>query len=192
MKRQKHNCMNCYKYLPHEHPERLGKIPNTPIVFVCGDGDISFSTPEYTNRINDTIKLKSKSWQTVYFQSKNPEYFEQFEFSENAVLVTTLETDDDEIYKGISKAPTVSKRAEAFRKLSHPRKIVTVEPLIKNNTKRFASIIESIKPEAVWIGYNSRPKQVSLPEPPLEQTSELINMLADFTMVKPKTIREAI
>ena len=191
MKRQKHNCMDCYRYKPHEHPERLGKIPNSKIVFVCGDGDISFSTPEYTNKIIETIKKKSKPNQTVYFQSKNPAYFSNFDFPSNVVLLTTLETDDDEIYRGISKAPTVSVRAEAFRQLEHPRKGITIEPIIKFNTDRFVSIIKGIKPEFVWIGYNSRPKQVQLPEPLLLRTKELIAELEKFTEVRRKTIRMA-
>jgi len=192
MKRQKHRCMDCYNYTPHEHPNRLGKMPNNEIVFVCGDGDISFATPEYTHKIIDTVISKSKPWQTVYFQSKNPEYFEQFVFPSNVVLITTLETDDDEIYKDISKAITVSKRAEAFEKLTHPRKIVTIEPEMKFNTERFAAMIKGIRPEMVWIGYNSRPKQVKLPEPSLKQTTNLINLLKEFTTVKTKTMREAI
>jgi len=27
-KRQKHRCLECYKYQPHEHPERLDSIPS--------------------------------------------------------------------------------------------------------------------------------------------------------------------
>jgi len=43
-KRQKHNCRRCYDYVPHFHPERLDRIPSSPIVFVCGNGDFAFAT----------------------------------------------------------------------------------------------------------------------------------------------------
>lgn len=45
-KRQKQNCMQCYEDAPHEHPDRLMKIPGADIVFVCGNADISFARPE--------------------------------------------------------------------------------------------------------------------------------------------------
>jgi len=192
MKRQKHRCMNCYNYTPHEHPERLGKIPNSEIVFVCGDGDISFSSIEYTKKIIETVKTKSKPTQTIYFQSKNPAYFENFEFPPNVILLTTLETDDDEIYAEISQAPLPTDRADDFRKLKYPRKILTLEPLIKYHKERFIEIIKGIQPEAVWIGYNSRPNYVTLPEPSLAETMELITELRKFTVVKEKLIRERI
>lgn len=38
-KRQKQNCMKCYDYKPHKHPERLNRIPSAPIVFVGGSSD---------------------------------------------------------------------------------------------------------------------------------------------------------
>ena len=55
-KRQKHNCQECYEYKPHEHEERLNKIPNAKIIFVAGNGDICFCDPVYTHRIIDAIK----------------------------------------------------------------------------------------------------------------------------------------
>ena len=41
-KRQMHICGKCYKYEPHCHEDRLGKIPSASIIFVAGDADISF------------------------------------------------------------------------------------------------------------------------------------------------------
>ena len=46
----KRNCELCYRYIPHAHPERLRRVPSSPVVFVCGDGDIAFCDAE-------TIKL---------------------------------------------------------------------------------------------------------------------------------------
>jgi hypothetical protein len=46
----KRNRELCYRYIPHSHFERLKHVPNSPVVFVCGDGDIAFCDTE-------TIKL---------------------------------------------------------------------------------------------------------------------------------------
>ena len=42
-KRQKHNCIKCYNYEPHFHPNRINRIPKAELVFACGNGDISFA-----------------------------------------------------------------------------------------------------------------------------------------------------
>ena len=45
-KRQKQLCNACYDYTPHCHEDRLtGSIPSAPIVFVCGNANISFCPP---------------------------------------------------------------------------------------------------------------------------------------------------
>ena len=54
-KRQKHNCIKCYTYVPHQHPERLNRIPSAETIFVCGNGDISFSGKSYTREIIESI-----------------------------------------------------------------------------------------------------------------------------------------
>ena len=53
-KRQKQLCDKCYSYEPHEHPERLHKIPNAEIIFVAGNGDISFANPKFIFKIIDS------------------------------------------------------------------------------------------------------------------------------------------
>lgn len=190
MKRQKHNCMQCYKYVPHKHPDRLNKIPKSPIVFVCGDGDISFCEPQYVQYIINVVTQYTPN-QTVYFQSKNPAYFELygFKFPDNVVLVTTLETNRNEGYENFSQAPRPTTRAAAFKKLPHPRKIITIEPIMKFDLEPFVKMIKDIRPEAVWLGYNSRPKRVQLPEPSHDETRALMDRLSKFTTVRLKTMR---
>jgi len=127
-KRQKHLCSECYRYEPHEHPERLAKIPNAKIVFVCGNADISFCKPEYVRKIIEAIRSRNvkKPGTVYYFQTKNPGYLAQFvdEFPENVILVTTLETNRDEGYGDVSKAPPPSVRYAQFKALAYPRKVV--------------------------------------------------------------------
>lgn len=165
-KRQKQNCLDCYHYRPHYHPERLQKRPSAKVVFVCGNADISFCEPSFTREIIASIKAHN-SQKEYYFQSKQPEYFSQFltEFPSNVTLVTTLETNRDAGYREISKAPVPSVRYEQFKALDWPNKVVTVEPVMDFDLKVFKTWLISLKPLYVWIGYNSRPKQVKLPEP---------------------------
>src|ERR1017187_140853 len=54
-KRLLHNCGLCYAFVPHFHPERLGRIPPAPIVFVCGNGDLAFASSEQQATIIATI-----------------------------------------------------------------------------------------------------------------------------------------
>jgi hypothetical protein len=169
-KRQMHRCQECYNYTPHEHPERLKKIPSKKIIFVCGNGDLSFCDPNYTVQIVDAIRHHNKRCphKIYYFQSKNPGYFDQFNpgiFPDNVIMLTTLETNRDAGYGAISKAPLPTERYKQFLNLELPRKVVTIEPAIDFDLDVFTSWIMNINPEYVWLGYNSKPNSVKLPEP---------------------------
>ncbi|MBE3140799.1 MAG: hypothetical protein IMZ61_02075 [Planctomycetes bacterium] len=183
-KRQKHNCMKCYNFEPHEHPERLTKIPNAKTVFVCGNGDISFCDDYFLRQIVLATAKKLKT--TFYWQSKNPATLSRVtatlrEFVEpllcNHIMVTTLETNRDKDYHLISKAPPPTDRAYDFMRLPWHRKIVTIEPIMDFDHNEFMRIILDIKPELVYIGYNSKPGAVKLPEPTRHQTELLIYYL---------------
>jgi hypothetical protein len=172
-KRLKHLCMECYNFNPHKHSERLKKIPSADTVFVAGNGDISFSDPNYIFKIIDSIIKHNQRCphKKYYFQSKKPEYFEQFipYFPSNVKLVTTLETNRDQDYEEVSRAPVPSERYKQFLSLDYPRKVVTIEPVMNFDLEVFSSWIKEIDPEYVWLGFNSRPRQVQLPEPSYEK-----------------------
>jgi len=181
-KRQKHLCEQCYGFVPHEHPERLGRVPSSEIVFACGNGDIAFADPAYVRRVIDAIAARngrSRKEQVFYLQSKRPECLAPHvdALPDNVILVTTLETNRDEGYDGISKAPPPSERFRQFLALDWPRKVVTVEPMMDFDAAEFAGWLARIGPEYVWLGYNSRPKQVALPEPSTEKVRELARIL---------------
>ena len=191
--RQKQRCLLCYYYLPHYHPERLKRIPNSKIVFVCGCGDISWCSPKFVKKIIERIKEHNKRCpdKIYYFQSKDPACFSPFldEFPENVFLLTTLETNRDKGYMLISHAPMPSVRFERFLNLDYPRKALTIEPIMDFDLPVFLSWIKQIKPKFVYVGYNSRPKQVKIPEPPLSKTLKLIEELEKFTKVYRKDLR---
>lgn len=188
-------CELCKKYVPHYHPERLAKIPNAKIVFVCGNGDITFCKPEFVRRIIDAIKEKNKTHPeiTYYVQSKNPICLRQYigEFPKNVILITTIETNRDKGYEKISKAPKPTKRFIDFKNITWKRKVVTIEPVMDFDEEIFLDWMKRINPEYVWIGYNSRPNDVQLPEPSKEKLLLFIKKLRDAGLeVKVKDLRD--
>lgn len=180
-KRQKRNCSECFDYTPHQHPERLGSIPSVENIFVCGNSDISFCEPSFTLEIIKALKRHNKRCpqKTYYFQSKRPAYFTEFlhALPANVILLTTLETNRDADYGKFSKAPPPSARYRQFCRLQYPRKVVTVEPVMEFDTDVFVGWLVALKPEYVWLGYNSRPGSVVLPEPSPEEFVGFVNEL---------------
>jgi hypothetical protein len=196
-KRQKQNCMDCYNYNPHYHPERLNHIPSANTVFVCGNGDISFCKPKFTEKIIEAIREHNTRCpeKTYYLQSKRPEYFQPFLglLPPNAVLLTTMETNRDSGYSNFSKAPIPSQRLQQFHTLSFARKVLTIEPLMDFDTETFFSWVKAIKPGYVWIGFNSRPAQVQIPEPSKEKVREFLGLLkGDGIEVRGKDLRSIL
>lgn len=191
-KRQRKMCQKCYDYIPHEHPERLNRsLPNTKymqFIFTCSNGDISFCRTEYLKLILKRIK---KEFNKIFLiQSKNPKTFDRITFPKNVILGTTIETNRDELYNGISKAPKPSQRYQDFMDIKHPLKMVTIEPVIDFDLEVMVKWIEDINPCMVWLGYDS--KNNHLPEPKLEKVKNLYWELGKrgFTVIL-KTIRKA-
>lgn len=181
-KRQMHLCGQCYSYVPHCHPSRLGRIPSAKIVFVAGNGDLAFCPPAFLNQILDSIERHNRRCphKTYYLQSKAPACLEPVlhRLPQNVILVTTLETNRDEGYHLIARAPVPSERYLQFLNLVHPRKVVTIEPVMDFDLEVFASWIIKVEPEYVWLGLNSRPGQVQLPEPPAWKLRALVQTLS--------------
>jgi len=192
-KRQKHNCSECYNYVPHYHPERLKMIPNSPTVFVCGNADIKFCDTDYLKQIIEAVSKRKHREKTFYLQSKEPACLEPVLdlLPENVVLVTTLETNRDKGYDLVSKAPAPSVRYEQFLNLDYPRKVITAEPIMDFDLNVFARWIIKINPEYLWLGLNSHEKTVRLPEPSPEKLYKLAEiLLASGIKVRGKSLRD--
>jgi hypothetical protein len=187
-----HHCTKCQGYEPHEHPERLARLYPDKTIFACEDGDISFAKPEFMAKVFDVMRsdTKNRNW---LLQSKNPKCFGQYlnQLPQNTYLVTTFETNRNTT-KEISKAPLTSKRHADFKALKWDKKFVTVEPVMDFDLEPFAEMILSVKPKCVFIGYNSKPDKVKLPEPSKEKTLELIKRLeSKGVKVLTKNMRDA-
>jgi hypothetical protein len=176
-----HDCEGCRHYSPHTHPKRLNNIPPNRAIFVCEDGDIAFADPKFMARVFQAMRADKKKGRIWFIQSKDPKCLQKYLklLPQNTYIATTLETNRDEGYPKISKAPKPFQRYKDFLDLRWPNKIVTVEPLMDFDLPTFADWIESIKPEAVFVGYNSHPKAVQLPEPDKKKVWKLIRALED-------------
>lgn len=188
---KKRGCRDCYDYIPHFHKDRLWKkLPKTEgdqFIWVGSSGDISFIEDNDMEMILQKIEVNPDK--TFFFQTKNPIWFDNWEFPKNVLLGITLESDIH--YPEISRCPKPWQRAVDFYFTIHPRKVITIEPILKFGFSRLLGWIRDIRPERVYIGYNSKPKRCKLPEPSLGKVKELIYELKRFTKVKEKTMREA-
>ena len=178
-KRKLHDCLKCYNYTPHAHPERLEKVPNDMVVAVCGNSDVAFCKSGYMHRMIEVMNNDERKGRIWFVQSKNPKCLEPYlkDFPKNTVLLTTLETNRDEGYDKVSKAPPPSVRYEMFRDLPYSRKIVTVEPIMEFDFRIFVDWIFSIGPEAVYVGYESSRYEMPFSEPHMEKVIDFVATL---------------
>ena len=159
-------------------------------IFTCSSGDIACcDDTQYLKRIMAWIR--SKPDKTFLLQSKDPATFNRIAtFPRNLILGTTLETNRDKLYEGISEAPKPSQRYADFLKIIHSLKMVTIEPVIDFDMNVMINWIENINPCMVWLGYDSGKNH--LPEPRLEEVKNLYWELGrrGFTVILKK-IRKA-
>jgi DNA repair photolyase len=115
---------------------------------------------------------------TYLFQSKNPLRFTELReelISINCILGTTIETNRE----GFSyNAPTIQERIRGM-KIKGFRKMITIEPILDFDVIPLLDLIESIEPEFVNIGADS--KNHNLPEPSAFKVETLIKELKKFT-----------
>jgi hypothetical protein len=215
-KRQKQRCQLCYEYKPHFHPERLYDLKNsmwttfvkTPkttgkqFVFFPKGGDPYFATVKVFQIMMEFVRANPQT--TFLIQSKSPGFLEDYlPLPENVIVGTTAETDRTlfehiwdmlnlvssfKTYGDISKAPDCETRLLDLAELDHPRKSVTVEPILWHSDD-LITFIQRVKPEFVYVGYDT--KNCKLPEPSKAKTLKTIAKLETFTEVRLKTIREA-
>ncbi|MCX6984252.1 MAG: hypothetical protein NT118_05795 [Lentisphaerae bacterium] len=124
-------------------------------------------------------------------QSKSPSCLEPFleKLPKNVIILTTLETNKEDGYDKISKAPMPSERYRQLLALKYPRKVITIEPLLDFDVEVFAEWILNIRPEYVWLGFNSKDKPI-LTEPSPDKVSVFADILVKHGIpVKGKHLR---
>ena len=129
--------------------------------------------------------LREYNQNEYLFQTKNPlgYFIEGMLYPNGSILGTTLESNRD--YSDLSHAPMISERVAGMNMLRFHRRMVTTEPILDFDLKKFVNQIKKCEPEWVNIGADS--KNNHLPEPPAEKVLKLIEELNKFTVVKQKT-----
>ena len=140
----------------------------------------------YKNNSLDIFGERAK----FLLQTKNPERLLEFINHpllnpENAMTVvcTTLET-NRHLSKIMQNAPSPRKRAEAMAKIADAGipTFVTIEPIIDFDLEEFVDLIRMCRPQQVNIGKNTS-RTVTVPNPTIGKTVELVKALQDFTKV---------
>lgn len=194
-------CQLCYTYTPHFHKERLLRSPPRTLgdqfIFFPAYGDLAWASPEVMQaHIDYARKYRDR---TFLIQSKDPKCFKGYDFPENVILATTIETNqlgwrnnpsEYTSYRDISQAPFPLERYQIMRELEHSRLIITAEPILAFNVIILKNWIREIEPEAVYVGYDNH--KTLLPEPPLTLTLRLIREIEELGIqVRRKTLRKA-
>lgn len=169
-------CDKCRTFEPHAHLNALLKVPKeTPIGMfstIALNGDISFAPNEVFEKIIEYCNY----WhdRTFLLQSKNPECFVSYNFPDNVMLGTTIETNRDTLQ--FSEAPKPVDRAEAMLHIPN-RRTITIEPIMEFDINALFDMIMKINPHIVWLGYDSKPEKNNLPEPEFYKVNLLVNWL---------------
>lgn len=168
-------CKRCVAYVPHTHPQRLKKLPSDRVIFVVSNGDISFSNPRFVDRIVNVMKKDKRKDRVFLMQSKNPACFTNIlqRLPQNVVLMTTIETNRNSRYRRVSKAPLPSQRFQDFLQLAWPRKAMVMEPILKFDLNIIKQWAKALKPEAIFIGLESKRKCKKLVEPSPSEVRDL-------------------
>ena len=174
-------------------PDRLRKAPKSGVVFVVSMGDLfgSWVPSPVIRRILSAIRDGKAEYM---FFTKNPARYREFldDLPPNSWLGVTIETDLDEVAIRYSKAPPPSTRAVAMNRIDWPRKVVSVEPILRfSHPETFARFLAYTGASLFYVGYDNYPKMNQLDEPPLDDTRRLISLLRKMGKeVREKTIRE--
>jgi protein gp37 len=178
--------MKKYTGKPTLYTKELTKVfQHTDFVFTCDMTDLfgHWVPKENIQRILDRM-LTSQA--TYLLLTKNPARYLEFDLPKNCVAGATIESNLDHELTG----PPVATRICAMMELKHPRKMVSIEPIM-TYTEAFLYELLAIKPEFVAVGYDNYNN--GLPEPHLAKTMGLIMCLENNGIrVYRKTLREVI
>ena len=189
-----HGCSYCYMHrfwgmmkndsLRLDRKELRTNLGEGNFIFVGSSTDM-WGSMIYGNWIEEVLNHVAKYPKNTYlFQTKNPHCFSSWwtEFTNNHILGVTLET--NRLHSSISKVANPIQRVRSFIEIEHPRKIVTIEPIMDFDLPVLVAMVETIKPEWVNIGADSGHN--NLPEPSKEKVLQLITELEKFTKIHQK------
>ena len=163
-------------------------------VFVCDMLDLFARDVPMVAVMTILKQIKAQPEVTFLLLTKHPQYMADMELPENVIAGATIESEFDPRLYGYnySKAPMMQDRIKAMINLEHPRKFVSIEPIMDFSPGAFLSAIKNIKPQFVAVGFDNYGN--NLPEP--ESLEKVLDFIAEIEKlgikVYRKTIREPI
>ena len=151
-------------FTPHLVEEELSKkFAPGDFVFVGYMGDISFAPRPII--IDLCTRVQEQPEVNFLFCTKNPliYWYWHIHWPENLYLGATIESNIDH---GVTKAPAPFYRYQAMRALDHPKKFISIEPIMNFHLATFVTWIKEIKPEIIEVGADNYHND--LPEPRAE------------------------
>lgn len=116
------------------------------------------------------------------FQTKNPGRYRGLLslMPPKRLLGCTIETSDEAVASGVSKAPSPDKRFLGINdvRIDGERVFITIEPILIGQMHRLAHMCRIIKPEFVNIGADSKGRNLN--EPRGARVNELIDLLTGY------------
>lgn len=144
-------------------------------VMIAYMGDISFASRHEIEIILNLVRCFPQT--TFLFCTKNPRCYQKWDvqYPANLYLGATIETDID---YALTRAPAPYKRYLAMASLSHPRKFISIEPVMDFHLERLVSWMKEIGPEIIEVGADNYHN--GLKEPSWCSLQELLIFLKEF------------
>ena len=191
-----HKCAYCYAHKYKAYPSSLSKysgplrldapamakrLGGGKLYFVCSMNDL-FAAAVPRELVLEILGKISRWPQNEYlFHTKNPARLAEFKdlFPYYSRFGVTIETD---AYPPgfLTAAPPPAERALAFGLFEHPRKSVSMEPVMEFNLENYLRLMQAAKPALVHIGRDSKDNR--LPEPSEKKLDELRRRLSKLGM----------
>jgi len=152
-------------------------------IFVGYMGDISFAPRTDMELILFYIKKFPET--DFLLCTKDPGFFVRDgpQFTPNIVLGTTIETNR---YYRLSKAPAPWTRFLRMESILHPRKMVSIEPIMDFDYDVLARWMSVVSPDIIEVGADNYHN--NLPEPPWKKVEKL---LTNLRAICPQVIEKA-
>jgi DNA repair photolyase len=167
-----------------DESELRANLGKDNFIFICSGCDLFHpENPDVWIRrvIDHTRKFDNR----YLWHTKNPQRFLNYteSFKRNDVLCTTIET-NFHIPEKMGNAPSPEERAAAMAVIGDYQRMITIEPIMKFDLKKFLYMILCAQPVQVNIGADSGNN--GLPEPTAKEIKSLIQVLEKYTKVVMK------
>jgi len=152
-------------------------------VFICYMGDIAFASRAQVINILDRVREFPET--DFLLISKHPGWFWAWHlvFPDNLYLGSTIETNRDH---GLSKAPPPKIRKQFLAAYDHPKKFLSIEPIMDFDLAELGEWVAEIQPSIIEVGADNYHNH--LPEPPWWKVERLLENLRGIcaTVVEKK------